>query len=71
MLAAATLHGFGTHVLARFTLRGLPEEERTERVAKFHSTVLARSLLLLYVIYPGVSVAIFSIVRAATAAAVP
>ena len=37
-------------------------------MAKFNSTVLSRALLVLYIVYPGVSVAIFQV---RTAAAVP
>lgn len=46
MLGAGVLHLFGTHVLARITLRNMPAAEREERLAKFHSTVLARALLV-------------------------
>ena len=46
MLSAFFLHQFGTHVLARFTLRNMPAAERAERIAQFHSTVLARTLLV-------------------------
>ena len=46
MLSAGVLHLFGTHVLARITLRNMPAAEREERLAKFHSTVLARALLV-------------------------
>lgn len=66
MLSAGALHVFGTKVLARFTLRGMPDAERAERLSNFHSTVLARTLLVLYVVYPGVSVAIFSIFSCTT-----
>jgi len=48
----------GKHLVARFTLRNLPEEEAAERRARFNSTVLQRVLLILYLCYPGVSVAI-------------
>ena len=48
----------GKHLVARFTLRGVPEEEAAERHARFNSTVLQRVLLILYLCYPGVSVAI-------------
>ena len=48
----------GKHLVARFTLRGVPEEEAAERRARFNSTVLQRVLLILYLCYPGVSVAI-------------
>ena len=45
-------------MVARFTLRSLSEEEAAERRARFNSTVLQRVLLILYLCYPGVSVAI-------------
>ena len=49
MLSAVAMHIFGTHVLARFTLRNLPAAERADRIAKFHSTVLARALLVRWI----------------------
>jgi hypothetical protein len=52
---------FGTRLLARVTLRLLSEHERTERLACFRNDLLARLLLLLFMVYPGVSVAIFGI----------
>jgi hypothetical protein len=60
LLAGGALYALGTRVVARVTLRNLPEAERAERLGRFGSTVLARVLLLLYVAYPGVSVAVFS-----------
>jgi hypothetical protein len=48
---------FGTKLVARLTLRNLPEEEREDRIARFNSLILARTLLVLYLVYPGVSVA--------------
>ena len=45
--------------VARLTLRHLPEREQRHRLLQFNSAVLSRLLLLLYVVYPGVSVAIF------------
>ena len=53
MLGAVAANWFGTHVLARFTLRGMTAAERADRISRFHSTVLARALLVLYVVYPG------------------
>jgi hypothetical protein len=43
----------GKNLLARVTLRHCSEVERTERLAKFSSTVLQRMLLVLYLVYPG------------------
>jgi hypothetical protein len=60
MLGMTALHVLGTKVVSRLSLRGLSEEERIDRVAKFSSLLLARALLVLYIVYPGVSVAIFS-----------
>jgi hypothetical protein len=52
---------FGTRVVVRYGLRGMSVQERRNRVAAFSSTVLARMLLVLYLVYPGVSVSIFGI----------
>jgi len=57
-LASLAIWQIGKHVVARFTLRGLSEEEAEDRRARFNSTVLQRVLLVLYLCYPGVSVAI-------------
>jgi hypothetical protein len=52
---------FGTRVVATFTLRRLEDEdERRDRRSRFSSTVLSRLLLLMYLVYPGVSVTILS-----------
>ena len=59
MVAMASLWLLGTRVVARVTLRGVAAEERAERLARFDSTVLSRALLVLYLVYPGVSVAVF------------
>lgn len=48
---------FGTHALARFT----SDAERAERVERFNHRLLKVFLLVLYIVYPGVSVAIFGI----------
>jgi hypothetical protein len=53
MLGMAALHQLGTKVVARLSLRGLSEAERASRMAKFHSTLLSRALLVLYIVYPG------------------
>ncbi len=63
MFSMMVLYIFGAHFVARVTLRNMSEEERATRRAAFNSTMLARALLLLYLVYPGVSVAIFSMVR--------
>ena len=52
---------FGRHLLAPFTLRGMSEPERSDRVRQFSATCLQRTLMLLYFIYPGVSVAVFGV----------
>jgi hypothetical protein len=49
----------GSYILAPFFLRSTPANERSNRLALFNSTVLSRLLLMLYLVYPGVSVAIF------------
>ena len=54
------LYLFGTRLVARITLRNMADEERADRLSRFNSTILARTLLMLYLVYPGVSVAIFS-----------
>ena len=55
------VYAFGKRVLAPLVLRGLPLAEREEHLERFNSTCLARVLLLLYLVYPGVSVAIFAV----------
>ena len=57
---------FGTKLLAPISLRHLPERVQRERLSQFNSTVLSRLLLMLYVVYPGVSVAIFGIFSCTT-----
>jgi hypothetical protein len=44
----------------------MAEEERLERLSRFNSTVLARFLLLLYLVYPGVAVAILDMFSCTT-----
>ena len=61
MLGMGCLYLLGVKVVARVSLRGMDEEERVDRIAKFSSTMLSRTLLVLYIVYPGVSVAIFQI----------
>ena len=48
----------GRQLLSRYTLRDMSAAERTDRLAHFDSTCLSRLLLLLYLVYPGVSVSI-------------
>jgi hypothetical protein len=57
---------FGSRVVARISLSGMPEEERATRLTQFRSTVISRVLLVLYVTYPGVSVTIFGIFTCTT-----
>jgi hypothetical protein len=52
---------FGTRIVARFSLAGLAENECHARLARFRNDLMARLLILLYIVYPGVSVAIFGI----------
>jgi len=40
--------------IAPFTLRHLPEEARRQAMAEFSSRCLARFLLMLFLVYPGV-----------------
>jgi len=61
MLFMGAMFLFGKYVLAPLTLRGLPAEEMDRRVGKFQSTILGRALLILYLVYPGVSVSVFGI----------
>ena len=43
----------GKHVVAPLALSGATEAERTERLARLNRTALSRTLLLLYLVYPG------------------
>ena len=56
----------GTHCIAPMTLRRLEPAERERRLASFNFTVLARLLLMLYLVHPGVSVAIFEVFSCTT-----
>ena len=62
------IYAFGKNVLAPLSLRGMDAKEAQERLSKFNSTVLQRLLLLLYIVYPGVSVAIVQIYSCTTLA---
>ena len=55
MFFMVALYAFGVKLVAPLSLRGMSEQERSDRVAKFNSTVLSRALLLLYIVYPGMS----------------
>ena len=57
---------FGLHVLPRFSLRGRSEEQVAARMLKFETGLLVKMLLVLYLAYPGVSVAIFGIFSCTT-----
>ena len=66
MLFSVAMWLFGSKVVSRVSLSGLPEEERATRLTQFRSTVISRVLLVLYVTYPGVSVIIFGIFSCTT-----
>jgi hypothetical protein len=66
MLAMGALWLVGSHVLAPLLLRGMEAAERQDRMSRFNSTVLTRTLLVLYIVYPGVSVAIVSMFSCST-----
>jgi len=57
---------FGRHILAPVTLAGMSAEDAAERRSQFSSTCLQRTLMLLYLVYPGVSVAIFGMFSCST-----
>ena len=61
MALLMALYVFGKRVVAPITLRGLDGEEYTRRVSQFTSGMLNKTLLVLYFVYPGVSVAIFGL----------
>ena len=46
---------FGRYLLSPWTLRDLSEQERRDRLHQFSSTCLQHTLMLLYLVYPGVS----------------
>ena len=52
---------FGRFLLSPFTLGGMSEAERSDRQRQFRGTCLQRTLMLMYFVYPGVSVAIFGV----------
>ncbi len=53
-------------MVAPLSLRRFTAEQRADRLAAFNSTVLSCLLLMLYLVYPGVSVAIFGIFSCTT-----
>ena len=61
LIFIACFWAFGRFVLAPYTLAAMTAEEAAERKSQFSSTCLQRTLMLLYLVYPGVSVAIFGI----------
>ena len=61
LLAIAAMWVVGRYLVAPLSLRGLEAQEVQKRRQMFSSTVLQRTLILLYLVYPGVSVVIFGI----------
>lgn len=61
LMSIGVLWLLGAKVVARVTLCGLDEAERADRLARFDSTMLSRALIVLFLVYPGVSVAIFQV----------
>ena len=59
LVATASMWTFGVYALAPFSLRGLNADEVAQRRAVFTSRILQRTLMFLYLVYPGVSVTIF------------
>lgn len=59
VLTLVALWVLGRHVVAPQTLRWMSLSEREERITTFNNTLLQRTLFLLYLTYPGVSVVIF------------
>ena len=66
LVAMAAMWCFGFYVVAPSGLRGVDALEVKERRRKFSSTCLQRTLMLLYLVYPGVSVSIFGIFSCTT-----
>ena len=65
-LGIGALWLLGTFLVAPLTLRYLDPAERARRLGVFNATVLSRLLLMLYLVYPGVSVVIFSMFSCTT-----
>ena len=53
MLGMYALYQLGVKVVSRLSLRDKSEEERADRIGRFSSTLLSRTLLVLYIVYPG------------------
>ena len=53
MLFMGVLYVLGVKLIAPLSLRNKSEQDRSDRMAKFNSTVLSRALLVLYIVYPG------------------
>ena len=53
MLFMGVLYMLGVKLIAPLSLRNMSEQDRSDRMAKFNSTVLPRALLVLYIVYPG------------------
>ena len=70
LLCAELFMGFlwllGSKVIAPLSLRNFTPAQRADRLAQFNVTVLARLLLMLYLVYPGVCVSIFGIFSCTT-----
>jgi len=52
MLFMGVMLVLGKKVLAPLALRGLPADEVARRLGKFQSTMLGRTLLILFLVYP-------------------
>jgi hypothetical protein len=61
LLSIGGLWGAGRTLGPALLLRTASDSERADRIDRFNALVLSRLLLLLYLAYPGVSVAIFNI----------
>ena len=59
LLFIALFWATGVYIIAPFSLSAMPADEIKARTAQFSSTCLQRTLMLLYLVYPGVSVTIF------------
>ena len=61
LLFIASFWASGVYIIAPISLSAMTADEIKERKMKFTSTCLQRTLMLLFLVYPGVSVAIFGI----------
>jgi hypothetical protein len=64
LLFMAGFWALGTLVVAPISLRRLDEEERRRRLSRFSSTCQQRMLMVLFMVYPGVSIVIFGTLSA-------